>query len=189
MPYADAYSKTLADVAMYYYERDLNTDLADNVPQNPYDDASHQHMVTYTVGFGVVGEQDPNDFDADLKHKTTGDYIVWPDPGKEKSAPVKIDDVWHAAVNARGQFLNSSNPKELVTALNTVMKDIERRVFSSTGVAVNGDQLYQKLEPDLLMFQASYSSEGWTGEVKAFNVNESTGAVDTLNPEWSAAPC
>ena len=187
VPYADIYEKTLADVAMYYYERDLNTVLADNVPTNDYDDATWQHMVTYGVGFGVVGTLDPNDYDADLKHKTTQNYIVWTDPGKTGQTPEKIDDLWHASVNARGEFLNSGNPKELVDALKAVMKSIERRVFSSSGVAINGNQLYQKLQPDLLMFQASYSSEGWTGEIKAYNVDAITGEVDTLNPEWSAA--
>jgi Tfp pilus tip-associated adhesin PilY1 len=186
-PYADSYSDTLADVAMYYYERDLNTELADYVPVNPYDKASHQHMVTYTVGFGVLGTINPDDYNTDLKHKDTGDYIVWSDPYVGRSTPERIDDTWHAAVNGRGQFLNSSNPKELVTAMNAVMKDIERRVFSASGVAINGDEMYQVLAPDLLMFQASYSTEGWTGEVKAFKVNDVTGDVDTLNPEWSAA--
>jgi len=185
-PYADTYSKTLADVAMYYYERDLNTELADNVPANDYDSAPHQHMVTYSVGFGVVGMNDPDDYDADLKHKTTGDTIVWPDPGKTGQTPEKIDDLWHAAVNAHGQFLNSSNPKELVYALREVMKDIERRVFSSSGVSINGDQMFQVLQPGLLMFQASYSSEGWTGEVKAFNVDDVNGDVDTNDVQWSA---
>jgi len=185
-PYADSYSDTLADVAMYYYERDLNTELADNVPENESDDANHQHMVTYTIGFGVKGFLDPNNYDEDLKDKTTGDYIVWPDPYTGKSTPERVDDTWHAAVNGRGQFLNSANPKELVTALNAVMKDIERRVFSASGVAINGDELYQRLSPDLLMFQASYSSEGWTGEIKAFKVDEFSGEIDTLNPEWSA---
>jgi type IV pilus assembly protein PilY1 len=187
VPYADTYERTLADVAMYYYERDLNKDLADSVPPNAYDDAAHQHMVTYSVGFGVVGTLSPDDYDADLKHKSTGQYIQWSDPGKAGQVPEKIDDMWHAAVNARGQFLNSSNPKQLVTALRQVMKDIERRVFSASGVAINGDELYQKLQPDLLMFQASYSSEGWTGEVKAFVVDEISGAVDILDPKWSAA--
>jgi type IV pilus assembly protein PilY1 len=144
-------------------------------------------MVTYTIGFGVIGTIDPNDYDADLKHKTTGDYIVWPDATVGKSTPEKVDDVWHAAVNGRGEFLNSSNPKELVNALNSIMKDIERRVFSASGVAINGDELYQRLEPDLLMFQARYSSEGWTGDIKAFKVDEFSGGVDTLNPEWAAA--
>jgi type IV pilus assembly protein PilY1 len=186
-PYADTYEKTLADVAMYYYERDLNTALADNVPANQYDDGAHQHMVTYSVAFGVVGMNNPNDYDADLKDKTTGQYIQWPNPGTSGQTPEKIDDSWHAAVNGRGQFLNSSNPKELVNALQSVMKDIERRVFSASGVAINGDELYQRLEPDLLMFQASYSTEGWTGEIKAFRVDEISGDVNTLDPEWSAA--
>ena len=187
VPYADSYSDTLADIAMYYYERDMNEDLADNVPTNPYDDATHQHEVTYTVGFGVVGVNNPADYDNDLKHKVTGNYIEWVDPGKDDSTPEKIDDLWHAAVNGRGQFLNSSNPKELVTAMNAVMKDIERRVFSASGVAINGDQMYQVLQPDLLMFQASYSTEGWTGQIKAFKVDEIDGEVDVLNPEWAAA--
>jgi Tfp pilus tip-associated adhesin PilY1 len=187
VPYADDYSRTLADVAMYYYERDLNEDLADNVPVNPYDDATHQHMVTYTVGFGVVGQNSPDDYDSDLKHKTTGDYIVWPDPGKAGQTPEKIDDLWHASVNGRGAFLNSGNPRELVDALKAVMKNIERRVFSSSGVAINGNQLYQKLTSGLLLYQGSYSSEGWTGDVKAFKVDEDTAYVDILNPVWSAS--
>jgi type IV pilus assembly protein PilY1 len=83
--------------------------------------------------------------------------------------------------------LNSGNPKELVDALKAVMKNIERRVFSSSGVAINGSQLYQKLTSGLLLFQGSYSSEGWTGDLKAFNVDEISGDVDVLNPAWSAA--
>ena len=187
VPYADSYKETLADVAMYYYERDLNTDLANNVPVNSSDDATHQHMVTYSVGFGVIGMLDPDDYDADLKHKVTGDYIVWTDPGKTGQTPEKVDDLWHAAVNARGKFLNSSNPKQLVNALKSVLLDIQRRVFSSSGVAINGDELYQRIEPDLLMFQASYSSEGWTGSLKAYEVDPVTGEVNITDPEWSAA--
>ena len=128
VPYADTYAQTLADVAMYYYERDLNPALANNVPENEFDNAAHQHMVTYSVTFGVVGMNSPDDYDADLKHKTTGDYIVWPNPGTSGQTPEKIDDAWHAAVNGHGQFLNSSNPRELVNALKEVMKNIERFV-------------------------------------------------------------
>jgi hypothetical protein len=55
VPYADTYSNTLADVAMYYYENDLSSGLDNEVPTNPTDSATHQHMVTYTVAFGVSG--------------------------------------------------------------------------------------------------------------------------------------
>ena len=60
-PYAGPGSNTLADVAMHYYERDLvdDADLTDLVPTNASDSASHQHMVTYTIGLGVSGSLDP----------------------------------------------------------------------------------------------------------------------------------
>ncbi len=52
----DSYSETLADVAMRYYEDDLNDDLEDNLCVSSADPATHQHMVTYTVAFGVTGD-------------------------------------------------------------------------------------------------------------------------------------
>ncbi|VAW80012.1 Type IV fimbrial biogenesis protein PilY1, partial [hydrothermal vent metagenome] len=63
--YADANndansSHTLADVAMHYYERDLDTTLGNNVRTiTGVDDNDTQHMVTYSVAFGVTGNLDP----------------------------------------------------------------------------------------------------------------------------------
>ena len=185
-PYTDSYSRTLADIAMYYYERDLNTTLSDSVPINAYDyDAPHQHMVTYSIGFGVFGTLNQNDYDATFKHKVSGASIVWPDP--QYSDATKIDDFWHAAVNGRGSYLTATNPEELTESLLEVMQNMELRVQSSAQVAVTGDKLYQKLTPNLLMFQNIYSSDGWTGDIKAYSVDPVTGAVNTNTHEWSAA--
>ena len=185
-PYADSYSRTLADIAMYYYERDLNTTLNDNLPINPYDDATHQHMVTYSIGFGVFGTLNPKDYDATFKHKVSGAPIVWAQPLMIRMRP-HIDDFWHAAVNGRGKFLTATNPDELTESLLEVMQNVELRLQSSAQVAVTGDKLYQKLTPNLLMFQNIYSSDGWTGDIKAYSVDPVTGAVDTNHHEWSAA--
>ena len=57
-PFADGESNTLADVAMYYFERDLNANLANNVSVTAEDPANHQHMVTFTIAFGVTGSLD-----------------------------------------------------------------------------------------------------------------------------------
>ena len=54
-PHADSVSKTLADVAMKYYEKDLSP-LANNVPTIAgIDENSAQHMVTYTISYGLNG--------------------------------------------------------------------------------------------------------------------------------------
>jgi type IV pilus assembly protein PilY1 len=170
-PYGDGYDDTLADVAMYYYENDLSSTLGPEVPTNPWDDNPQQHMVTYGVSFGVTGTLNPNDYDSDLKEiAAPHDYVVWPNPTAGDKQ--KIDDLWHASVNGRGFFLSASNPNELVNSLLEIMKNIEEREGSASSVSVNGDELYTKLSGggEILMFQSSYDTENWTGDVKAYQV-------------------
>ena len=188
-PYADNHSNTLADFAMHYYATDLNT-LPDEVPKNRYDKAQHQHMATYSVAFGVIGTLNPNDYDADFKHKATGQPIQWTAPSASYS-PETVDDLWHAAVNGRGKFFSSQNPIELTSALNEVMEAIgEILIASSSSVTVNGDYLYAKAGPDTLLYQALYSNQNdeWTGDIKAFPVDPLTGQLKKSDPKgWSAA--
>jgi hypothetical protein len=176
-PYGDDHDETLADVAMYYYETDLSA-LNDLVPTSPEDQATHQHMVTYTVSFGVTGSLNPDDYD----FVTT--LPTWPDP--EDGDEYKIDDLWHAAVNGRGEFLSASNPTELISSMESIMSNIEGRVGSASSVSVNGDELYEKLGTDVRMFQATYSSDGWTGDLRAYPLNVATGKVNIEAPVWSA---
>jgi type IV pilus assembly protein PilY1 len=163
-PYGDTYFDTLADVAMYYYENDLSTTLGPEVPQNPWDDNQQQHMVTYGVSFGVTGTLDPSAYDF------ISTFPIWPSPTAGNKQ--KIDDLWHASVNGRGFFLSASNPNELVNSLLEIMQNIEEREGSASSVSVNGDELYTKLSGggDILMFQSSYDTENWTGDVKAYQV-------------------
>ncbi len=180
IPYADGYSDTLGDVAMYYYENDLAAALDNLVPTSTRDDATNQHMVTYGVSFGVTGTLNPADYDLD-----DGPYPAWPDPAGGDQG--KIDDLWHASVNGHGVFLSAGNPQELVDSLLEVMHNIEVRVGSAASVSVNGDELYEELSDNILMFQTNYFSDGWMGDLKAFNVDSTTGEVITDTAVWSAA--
>jgi type IV pilus assembly protein PilY1 len=178
-PYADSESDTLADVAMKYYKEDLSDDLDDLVPISDLDDNSKQHMVTYSVSFGVTGTLDPDDYDFE-----NGIYPTWTDP--DDGDQEKIDDLWHASVNGRGTFLSASRPDELVNSLISIMQHIESRIASASAVSVNGDELYERLGEDILMFQASYNSDGWTGDVRAYEIDTGTGDVITTSYQWSA---
>jgi type IV pilus assembly protein PilY1 len=164
---------------MHYYERDLRLDLADNVPTNSYDSATHQHMVTYGVAFGVKGSLNPDDYDLE-----NGPYPLWPHP--KDSDLHKIDDLWHAAVNGRGEFLTASNPSDLIDSLTAIMLSIQFRVGSAASVSVNGNQLYETIDANTRIFQSSYNSDGWTGDLKAYGVDTITGEVGVI-PLWSAA--
>ena len=176
--YGDSYTSTLADVAMHYYETDLRTDLDNSVPANEADGATHQHMVTYGVSFGVTGTLTPEDWDI-----ANGVFPTWPNP-KYVDAH-KIDDLFHAAVNGRGEFLSASNPSDLIASLTEIMLSIQSRVGSAASVSVNGNQMYEIVGANTLVFQSSYNSDGWTGDVKAYGLNDS-GEVNAT-PLWSAA--
>ena len=190
-PYADSVSDTLADIAMYYYETDLNA-LANQVPGSKYDKATHQHMATYAVAFGVAGSLNPADYNESFHHKTTDQLVQWPTFIGERT-PEAIDDLWHATVNGRGKFYNAANPQELATALTELMNAISVILTaSSSSVTVNGDYLYGKLGPDTLIYQATYTNQDfeWTGDVKAYPVDTVTGEVLITDPHqkgWSAA--
>ena len=187
-PYADGHSNTLADIAMYYYENDLNA-LEDQVPKNKYDWATRQHMTTYAVAFGVSGTLNPADYDADLRHKITKNLIQWTVPSAAYK-PEAVDDLWHATVNGRGKFFNASNPVALTSALTELMNAIsEILIGSSSSVTVNGDYLHGKVGSNTFIYQGLYSNKDgeWTGDVKAYPVDAVTGAVLTNAPKWSAA--
>ncbi|MFA5700249.1 MAG: PilC/PilY family type IV pilus protein [Desulfuromonas sp.] len=189
-PYADTYSNTLADVAYYYWGTDLSSGLDDLVPTTEVDKADWQHMVTYSVSFGVTGTLDPEEYKCTLYPDTCDEEetktITWPSPfsGIEEH---KIDDLFHAAVNGRGKFLSAGNPEELVNSLLEILLDIEARVGSASSVSVNGDQIYKKIDNNTFLFQASYDTVGWLGNVKSFKIDPLTGNIDLFNPEWSAS--
>ena len=202
VPFKDAYSDTLADIAMHYYATDLIPAMDDKVPTSKWDGAPHQHMVTFAVAFGVSGTLNPKNYEDDRTNpnymkfitkneapREYGDYVVWPEVTGDRQAE-SIDDLWHATVNGRGVFVNAGEPQKLVEGLVQIIKDIKaRQPTSSASVSVNGDWLFGKIGPDVLIFQGSYSyiDDEWSGEVTAYRLNQITGQVITGTPEWLAS--
>ncbi len=182
VPFADTYYNTLADVAYFYWGNDLSTNLNNLVPTSDINPANWQNMVTYGVTFGVTGTLDPNNYDLTASPLPT---IPWPNP--TAGALQRIDDVYHASVNGRGQFLSAGSPTELTDSLLAIMLDIKARIGSASSVSVNGDQLFKRIDNNTFMFQSSYNTNGWVGDIRSFKVDPNTGAIDLLSPEWSAA--
>ncbi len=173
LPYKDEYSGTLADVAMHYWKRDLRPDLDNQVPTNSHDEAFWQHLVTFTVGLGVTGTIDTNTALKDIES--------WPNPHVDQTAPAKIDDMLHAAINSRGQFFSASDPETFAESLTNILTNITDRNSSSASVAIDAGSL----RTDTQTYQATYNSGDWTGKVRAFGFDES-GKLNTA-PTWDAS--
>ncbi len=157
--YADNYSETLADIAMNYYEGDLHGGLPNNVKIiTGVDENPAQHMVTYTVAFGLSGTLDSKQNPADSS------FPGWPEPIGNQ--PTTIDDVWHAAYNGRGEYLNAANPEALITSLGQSIAGIQKREGSASAVAFSSTSL----QADTKIFQASFDSTSWFGDLDALKV-------------------
>ncbi|MBV1879781.1 MAG: hypothetical protein KUG79_19215 [Pseudomonadales bacterium] len=176
---------TLADVSMNFYEKDLHTGLADEVPTTARDrdtasetaffdagnDVMHQHMSTFMVGFGVSG-----DLDADPVDYTAS--FPWGDPQSDFSA--KIDDMRHAAYNGRGRYLDASDGADLAARLVDAFSEFAQGSGAASAVSFNS----QEVQEDTLIFRAFYNTKINTGDLIAQTL--STDGI-TEEPVWSAA--
>lgn len=183
--YADTRSNTLADVAMEYYENDLLASLANEVGTvsitRGQDDNPRQHLVTFTVAFGITGtipDEDPaggpclppnrTDSLADQNWPTRCDAALptgWPTPVENTSTTV--DDMLHAAWNGRGLYLNAKDPDDLIRRFQDAIGNISsRESTAAAAVAVNSINLVQ----GDFIFQGRFDSTNWSGELRAIRI-------------------
>ncbi|MDX1538981.1 pilus assembly protein [Arsukibacterium sp.] len=182
-PFSDSYSTTLADVAMKYWKADLRTDLDNRVPTSTINPAFWQHMVTFGVGLGVIGNEEPDEAFAAIN---SGATISWASPFAGTTAQknrAKIDDLLHASVNGRGGFFTADKPDEFALKLERTLTAIIDRVASASNLAGTTTSM----QADDFVYQGSFNSGEWSGSLKSFNIDDVNTPVWESNfPAWSS---
>ncbi|MEP7300983.1 MAG: PilC/PilY family type IV pilus protein, partial [Caldimonas sp.] len=172
------------------------------------DQARWQHMTTFSIALGVSGTLN---FKSRYKTAATGDFDdircekpplgthaadesdcknwpLWPDPALDYTNknnwnnPKGIDDFWHTAVNGRGVFFSAADPSSVIDGMADALAGISARLASGSGAATSN------LEPvsgDRMIYLASYTTQKWTGDVQAKQIDLATGAIDPALI-WSA---
>lgn len=174
-------SGTLADVAKYYYDTDIrdgsfancNGALGSSVC-GTVNDYPKQNMVTLTLGLGIDGTLV---YTEDYKSQTVGDFKDvmsgnknWPDPGIREDG-TRIDDLWHAAVNAAGTYYSASNPKLLRESLAKGLSEIKSLRGAAAAAAASS---LAPTNGDNFQYVASYQSVKWIGNLEARTVDVSS---------------
>ncbi|MHB8785498.1 MAG: pilus assembly protein [Thauera sp.] len=202
-PFADATADTLADVALGFWKKDLQSNLKNNVPPTNNNPAFWQHMITMTVGLGVT----PTGIKLDgqlYEQPDVADKIfsMLCDPATDKSCnqsryavewpPAAADsanntaDLLHAAVNGRGTFVSALNPQQFEAGVKGALESITpTRPGSGASLAANST----RLEEGTLVFQAEYrrNEQGiWSGDLSAYSVEKTSGIASEVK-KWSAA--
>lgn len=191
------YANSLADVAEYYWKTDLRPSMTNDLSPINGDSNTNQHMNTFTVGLGVRGTLT---YDPNYLNQTTGDFADlksgakdWPNPDSFNAT--RIDDLWHAAVNGRGQYFSALDPTAVSAAIASTLARITEQTGS--GAAAAASTLTPTTGDDWI-FLPSYTynpeaSTSWYGDLRAFKftIDAATGAInvpDTSagNEVWSA---
>jgi type IV pilus assembly protein PilY1 len=195
-PYQDDHSDTLADIAMHYYKTNLrgtldegNSPIAggcDAVTPDPQLDCNPDlHMNTYAVTLNASGNIfgktiGANSYDAVEDAYTSSPTWVNPETA---GGSVQADDLYHATINGRGQIYNADSPDQLKRDLQRVIDDIlsDAATGSASSVAFNTSAL----KNNSLVMTASFNSSKWSGELEAFNLDDSDG--DIQGSVWKAS--
>lgn len=169
---------SLADVAMYFYEKDLSP-LDNDVPTTPIDPNDAQHMVSFTVAFGITGNLVDTDNDGYPNPELASDDD-WHEGSSIDTLQDKVDDLWHAAYNSKGYYVAAQSPDEVASAIASALLEIADRVGSAASVATNTGSLNAGSK----LFQARFDSSDWKGQLLAFQIN----ADGTIESEeaWEA---
>lgn len=159
---------SLADVTHYLWSRDLRPDLPNNITPTAANPAFWQHLTHYTVGLGVRGILNPG---TDLPRLINGTRS-W--------GASRIDDLWHAAINSRGEYVSAQRPEEFSDKLRAVMDSI---AINATLAGVTASS--KRLRAGTRKYVAEFTSDTWSGELHALVLDANGVASET--PVWSAS--
>lgn len=182
-PYQTTYAGTLSDIALSYYTNNLRPDLpTGQVPtvaptaSNPgADNNPNLHLNTYAITLGAEGTLWP-----DFGNPYVG-TLNWPNPVDNRS-PTAVDDLWHATINSRGSMFSAKNPAQTAKAAQDALTQILKLAGSQGGVAFSTVNLKAG---NALAYVGSYRPQTWSGDIAAYAVDTSTGAL-APSPTWSA---
>jgi type IV pilus assembly protein PilY1 len=197
---APAMSDTLADIAAYYWARDLRSGMKNDVPApsgkggadaDPTKDVAWwQHVNFNALSFGSEGVLDANDQTTTIGAIKAGTQ-AWPrttpNPNQPTNPPgnpgaTAVDDLWHATVMGRGRFVYARSPIEVSYGLANILAGIQNQRKSRVGAAFNGQVLDST---NNIIYQATIEP-GWSGDLLKVQIDPATG--DEVTTVWQAGP-
>ncbi|MBU0808711.1 MAG: pilus assembly protein PilY [Gammaproteobacteria bacterium] len=202
-PYQDNYSETLADLAMHYWATDLKPGLDNKLsPFTPFtndnatteywdprnDPASWQHMTNFIMGLGLSSSMNASGIPWEGSTFQGAGYEALkngskPWPEAKSGSNNNVYDLWHAAINSRGEFFSVDSPEDMVQAFSDILNRIADRTSTAAKPAINSGQVVvDENDPNnsklvTSSYQTSYASdENWSGDLKR------------TNKEWTESP-
>jgi len=206
--YGSASLSTLADLAFFYWSRDLQPNIPNliqplykkkttetygattlqpfwNPRNNP---ATWQNLTNYTIGFGSGADwSTAPDWTGDTWGGAGYTNLVNGTVGFGDPISGSLDsrrrDLWHMALNSRGRYVYADSAATLKAAFQDILDNIIADTSTPT-VSISASS--SSLRTDATVYVAGYSGASWSGQIQAFPVTAGTGVVGST-PIWYAA--
>lgn len=193
-PFPDSYTNTIADIAASYYAGS-NTPLRSGgsfpaglvpVPEEcatlntssaaykRLDCQPDLHMNFYGVTLGAQG------LIYEVNQPATEDPYTNPPNWNANGDPIKgddgrvIDELWHAAINSRGEFINAKTPSDVTEAMRRVLQAVGAGPSPSGTLAVSGARIGTGSLTVSPMYDVQNNGTDWFSRITAARV--------TVNP-------
>lgn len=204
VPFEDDHSNTLADIATQYYldtagglsplnttfaagqvpiPKACGTTTAGSLEWKRLDCQKNLHMNFYGITLGATGEIfDPN-VERDAFDTPHPDWL-----GFESGERSAVDDIWHAAVNTRGEFINARTPAEITAAMRRVLESFSEGSSPSGSISLTGSRIGTGSLTVAPFYEARNNGTDWYSKLTAQTVstNPITGVV-TFADVWEAS--
>lgn len=192
-PFDPTPANSMAAIATRYYQMNLRPDLpAGRVPvpaacsapsPDPrLDCRTDLHMNLYGVTLGARGSiYDP----AAPRDPFVAPYPNW--PGHTNDNPTTVDDIWHSAINTRGEFINARTPNAITAAMRRVLASVSAGSSPAGSIALTGARIGSGSLAVVPFYEARNDGTDWYSTLTAQTVSVAPGTgVVSFPTAWEA---
>ncbi len=188
---------TIADIAYSFYDTNLRPDLpaglvplreaCNNAPVSlRVDCQTNLHMNYFGITLGSKGEIFGVNAAATSDPYTN--FPNWSVTGTTSLSPKNVDDIWHATISTRGEFINAQTPASVAEAMRRVLASTSAGASPSGGIALTGSRIGTGSITVVPSYVSRNSGTDWYSTLTAQTVttNAVTGQA-TFTFAWEAA--
>lgn len=200
-PFNDGYSDTMADIVSEYYNNNggqapLRPDLTagqvpvvsackTGTPDKRLDCQTNLHLNFYGVTLGARGNLFNPDLDQD-PYTDASIYGNW--PPRENDQRSTVDDIWHATVNTRGEYINARTPAEITSAMRRVLSAVTAGAAPSGGSGGSGARIGAGSISVAPSYEIANEGTDWFSRLTASKVSVDAATQKVvMTPFWEAS--
>ena len=186
-PFADAYPNTIADITAKYYSGDgvplrgensfqrgavpvpdqCKTLDPNSIDYKRLDCQTDLHMNFYAVTLGTYGRiYGVNQSATADPFKNPPDWNSLGDPTSQQD-PSAVDELWHAAINSRGNYVSATSTLQVASILSQVLSTVGSGAVPSGSLSLTGSRIGKGSLAVTPFYAVANNGTDWYGKLTA----------------------